>query len=263
MAWWVLTLLYNSRAWTSLFTQAETNLADHLFMAWATWQPARTPIYRTVRGTTIWCGYKYIWDTPHIVEQNESGDTHTHTFAVAPLHPTDHVWYYLFAIAGPYGQPCQSALIHIEPPEIPMPSARIFHSVDQTIPATTFTYLTFDSELWDDGGFHSPAAPTRLTIPQTGLYAVGCCARFLTAVQANASCAIRQNGNQTIAYESHFISATGWAGAGFNLHTTMRFLAGDYLQIQVYNAAAGNKDIAADQLYSPHFWIVYLGPYPT
>lgn len=263
MPWWILTLLHNSRAWTSLYTLAWTNRQEHLFMAWANYKPSRKHIYRNVRGTRVFCGYQYVWDTPNLAEHDQSGDTYTHTFRVAPLQPTDHVWYYLFSFPGPYGLQCQGPLIHIHPPEIPMPSARVFHSVTQTIPQWTPTYLTFDSELWDDGNFHDPAAPDRLTISEPGLYEIGCGFRWTTYFAHNTSCAIRRNGVNTIAFHTHAVSATGWAGAAFTLHTTMRLQAGDFLQVQVYSSNAFPSDIPNDQLFSPHFWIAQIGPYPA
>jgi len=263
MTWWVLTLLYNSRAWTTLYTLAWTNRPAHQFMAWANYKPARRKVYKNVRGVSVHCGYRWIWDTPNITEQSESGDTYTHTFMLGALGPTEHVWYYLFSPAPDLSRQCQGPLIHIEPPEIPMLSARIFHSVAQIIPHWTPTYLTFDSELWDDGDFHGAANPTRITIPEAGLYAIGASARFLTSFAHNCSMAIQFKRTDRIAYESHTVSDTGWAGAAFNLHTIMRFVAGDWLEVQVYSSKAGDAEIVNDQLYSPHFWVARIGPYPA
>ncbi|GAH66701.1 unnamed protein product, partial [marine sediment metagenome] len=116
MTWWVL---LSSKAFpqpTSLRVVATTNLFDHLFMAWSYYRPSRTPIYRTIRGLRVHCGYKYVWDTPFITEQNESGDTFLHTFDSSDLTPATTIWYYLFAPEGPYGSQIQGPLRHVELP---------------------------------------------------------------------------------------------------------------------------------------------------
>lgn len=116
---WAFTFLQNIRSWTTLATWASTHVETHLFMAWSHYKPAREPIYRVVRGKTVHCGYKYIWDTPIIREQQEEGDTYHHNFALSNLLPEWHIWYYIFSPIGPYGLECQGPLTHIPPVEIP------------------------------------------------------------------------------------------------------------------------------------------------
>jgi len=116
MVWWILTYLDNYRPPHLLHVLAQTNLQAHLFMKWSTIKPARRPVYKRVRGVNIWCGYQYIWDTPHLVEQTQPGNTFTHLFGSIPLAATDHVWYYLFSIGeAPYKE-CQGPLVHVPPP---------------------------------------------------------------------------------------------------------------------------------------------------
>lgn len=118
MGWWVLTYLDNDRDLYSLHVLSKTNHPAHLMMAWSTIKPARSPIYRIVRGARIFCGWKYIWDTPNLTEQSQPLDTFTHTFGPIDLQPTDHVWYLLSSTRTLYERYCQSALIHVPPPEL-------------------------------------------------------------------------------------------------------------------------------------------------
>ncbi len=118
MTWWVLTYLDNNRSQNSLTALAKTNHPAHLFMAWSTIKPASTPVYRSIRGKLIECGRKYVWNTPHLVEQSQSLDTFTHTFTTTPLQPHDHVWYFLFSPKLLYERFCQSPLIHVPPFEL-------------------------------------------------------------------------------------------------------------------------------------------------
>ena len=115
MTWWTLTDQRHTRHAGHLNVHANTNHDDHLFMAWALYKPARTPIFKTTRGITRLCGYKYIWDTPHIEQQIQPGDTTYHSFQVAALSPLRHLWFYLFAPGGPYGLQIQGPLTHVLP----------------------------------------------------------------------------------------------------------------------------------------------------
>lgn len=116
MTWWVLTYHDHSRTPDHLFVVTRTNHPCHLFMAWATHEPARRPIHRIVRGKRVFCGYKYIWNTPNLTEQNESLHTFYHTFGPIPLASTDHVWYFLSSVRTLYERYCQSPLFHVPPP---------------------------------------------------------------------------------------------------------------------------------------------------
>lgn len=263
MTWWVLSLLYNSRAWTTLYTLAWTNREAHLFMAWANYKPARHKVYKNVRGAMIHCGYRWIWDTPNLTEQSEPGDTYTHTFRLAALGPPDHIWYYLFSPAPDLTRECQGPLIHIEPPEIPMPSARLTHSVNQLAPNHNITEVTFDTELWDDGDFHSGANPERLTAPLRGLYAVGASLMLTTFANASWWVAIRKTPGTLIVNHAHLIGDTGWGGAFISLQTLIDLDIGDFLTVEFYHNYVNDKEIVAYAASSPIFWLAYLGPNPT
>lgn len=110
--WWILTSQDTYRTHNSLSVIATTDKATHVFMAWAYHKPARHPIYRTVRGRRIQCGYKYIWDTPTIANQTTWGKTLRHTFSLTALTPAATIWYYLFSPNGPYGLQIQGPLSH-------------------------------------------------------------------------------------------------------------------------------------------------------
>lgn len=118
MGWWVLTFLENFRTLHHLNVLAGTNRPTHLTMAWARHAPARQAVYRTVRGKRVFCGWKYIWDTPNLTEQLQPGTTYDHTFGPLSLASMDHVWYVLHSPGIAPGTFCQSPLIHVWPPEL-------------------------------------------------------------------------------------------------------------------------------------------------
>lgn len=118
MNWWILTHHGDSRSLHHLFVVVRTNHPAHLYMAWDRIPPTRRPLWRTVRGTLIFCGYTYWWLDPTITQQNEPLNTFYHTFGPLTLASTDHVWYYLLSLATPSQRACQSALFHVFPPEV-------------------------------------------------------------------------------------------------------------------------------------------------
>lgn len=262
MIWWVLTYLDNYRPPLSLTVLAATNLGAHLFMKWSKFKPRRTPVYKRVRGVNVWCGYRYIWDTPNLVEQSQPGITFEHLFDVEGLHDTDHVWYYLFSIGETPYKECQGPLIHVFPPEEPLPSARVYHSVAQVCPTGVFTILTFDSYLWDNYRFHDPGDPTKLTMPIGALFAFGASARLVTGTAMRLSLSIRINASYDIAYHSHQCSATDFGGGRLSLHSIMAMRPGDFIQCRIYHTAGLDRNIESVAEYSPHFWVAQIGPYP-
>lgn len=116
---WTLTRTYHFATFTSLLVVANTNVADHLFMAWAYHKPRRVPIYRRRRGVNILCGYKYVWDTPFVAEQLEENDTLEHSFFLPNLPRASTIWFYLNAPDGPYGLEIQGPLMWVTLPVLP------------------------------------------------------------------------------------------------------------------------------------------------
>lgn len=125
MTWWVFTRHDITVAETSITIVVDTSTPDHLFTSWAYHQPRRAKVYKTVRGVLIHCGYEYIWDTPTIVEQTESGDTTEHTFYLENLTKLSTIWWYTWAPDGPYGLQCQGPLLHRELPGV-VPTGVLF-----------------------------------------------------------------------------------------------------------------------------------------
>jgi len=132
--WWVLTDQETVPFATALQVNATTNVADHLFMAWEYYKPARHPIYKTVRGLLVLCGYKWVWDTPQIAEQELDGDTIDHTFNLPDLKPASTIWFYLFAPDGPYGLEIQGPLTSVTLPAAGPPPQPISPPITWNIP---------------------------------------------------------------------------------------------------------------------------------
>lgn len=126
--------------------------------------------------------------------------------------------------------------------------SRVYKSADQTIPDTTTTTVTFDTESYDTDGFHSTVTNTgRLTIPggKAGNY----------IVVANLAWASNATGYRIISI-NHFNSAdtqlvqvldsrSAVNGAGTR-HTTSYnadFSDGDYVTMAVVQTSTGNLNV--------------------
>lgn len=124
--WWILVGQGIEVGFTWLRIFASTDVEDHLYMAWATWPPTQREIWRIVRGVRIFCGIKYIWDTPNISEQAEEGDTLIHRFFISGLPTMATIWWYLNAPGGPYGLEIQGPLQHTDLLQLPAWSTRAY-----------------------------------------------------------------------------------------------------------------------------------------
>lgn len=144
-----------------------------------------------------------------------------------------------------------------------MPSARIFSSIDQSIPDDANTLVSFNSTLWDDGGFYNPAQPTRLTAPLNGRYSIGCCLRLITTLASAFRAQLRRGGSDVILQHTHHHPGFGFDTYTISMHTEQRLLAGHYIEVLAYHSAGIARFIDAQPHFSPHFWIAYLGPYPA
>lgn len=261
MSWWVITKLIHFIGSASLSVLATTNSEDHLFMSWAYNQPRKQPIYITVRGVEKFCGWLYIWDTPNIVEQQETGDTLTHTFILPHLLPHSTLWYYLHAPGGPYGLEIQGPLTRVSLAVTEDISVRAWSPIDQTIPINTWTPLNFITSLWDTDTMHDPVlAPTKITINSPGKYQISGNLQYVDTTGQVILLRIMLNDTTPIAQ----IQMLSFDGAPVTLTSicisTLYILeVGDYLTLETYHdGPLANYDIQSVSLYSPAFMAILI-----
>ncbi|GAI81679.1 unnamed protein product, partial [marine sediment metagenome] len=124
--WWIIVGQGIERGFTWLRIFASTDVEDHLYMAWATYPPVEREIWRIVRGVRVFCGIKYIWDTPNIAEQTDEGDTLVHRFYISGIPAMSTIYWYLNAPGGPYGLEIQGPLQITELLRLPAWSTRAY-----------------------------------------------------------------------------------------------------------------------------------------
>lgn len=242
--WWTLTQLNNYPTSTTLRVEAITNFADHLFMKWAYHKPRRFPIYRTVRGTTVLCGYKYIWDTPNLAEQQQSGDTLEHTFSLSGLTPGSTIWYYLMAPGGPYSLEIQGPLVNVRLTWPMPPACSITRSAGFPVPHATLTVVPFNVESFDTDDMWAPAPnPSRITVNTAGIYVVTAMARWQPTSGGRRMLEINLNGVPNILRVELGSPASLPAEAVQCMSIVYDFAAGEYIELQAYQSSGGSINI--------------------
>jgi hypothetical protein len=137
--------------------------------------------------------------------------------------------------------------------------ARVTNSANISLTNNTVTALTFDTERWDTGNFHSTSSNTsRFTAPTAGLYEIGGCVRFAANATGQRNIRIRLNGTSDLAFVN-IPTSSATAVTILTVSTLYQLSATDYVELVALQNSGGalNAELSAD--YSPEFWIVRLG----
>lgn len=139
--------------------------------------------------------------------------------------------------------------------------ARVFNDANISIGTSgTAQTLTFNSERFDTGNFHSTSSNTsRLTAPTAGLYYVGANVQFDANVTGIRRAAIQVNGSGFIADDSRKAADSGGFPTWVNVSTVYHLDATDYVEAVVQQSSGGALNVIASAARSPEFWIVRLG----
>lgn len=144
------------------------------------------------------------------------------------------------------------------------PACRVYRSSSQSINSGALTAITFDTERYDTDTMHSTSVNTnRVTFNTAGLYDVGAniswqadtdYTRRIAYLQVNAAAIIARRSDESPAHA--LANAEDW-----NLNTTWKMAAGDYIELIVYQTNTSNNadNIVASSAYSPEIWATWTG----
>jgi hypothetical protein len=143
------------------------------------------------------------------------------------------------------------------------PAARVRRAATQSIASgAAFAAVSFDTEIFDQGGnFWDPAFPTRLTIPQDGMYIFGGCGLWAANATGTREIGFRINGSTVIQLNDQPTDTinggtnTPWQSVGYQKRLGM----GEYLELVVRQESGGALNLNAEADDSIVFWIVYAG----
>ena len=140
---------------------------------------------------------------------------------------------------------------------------RLTKSAPQTIATSTNTKLTFDTETYDTDSYHSTVTNTsRITIPsgKTGYYNVIASVIWAFNSGSYRDLKIFKNGNNLV----HIITGdpgTTYPNVNMLLVDALHLTAGDYIEMDAFQATGGNLDIQSNAQYQggTRFEAYYLG----
>jgi hypothetical protein len=137
-------------------------------------------------------------------------------------------------------------------------AARVYNNANISVPDSAATALTFNSERFDTGGFHSTSANTnRLTIPETGYYMIGAGVEFSANGTGDRIVTIRNSAGVSVVSESAG-PATASQNTRLSPSTYIYALAGEWFEVAVFQASGGALNVLYTAERSPEFWIVKL-----
>jgi hypothetical protein len=138
---------------------------------------------------------------------------------------------------------------------------RLRNSAAQAVANSTVVPITFDTETYDVGGYHSVAALTsRITIPagKDGYYLVAGTVEFASTAGGQRFVAIYLNGATFIAIEDQ-INVANQGASRVAVTTEYHLVAGDFVELVAFQDSGGSINSVANDPWSPIFWCDYRG----
>lgn len=135
--------------------------------------------------------------------------------------------------------------------------ARVYDSGTQSIPNNTYTALTFNSERWDYGTYHSTVSnTTRLTVPVNGLYMVTGGVAYASNATGQRALGIRVNGSSLYALER--VDTINGQVPFLNVSTIVKLTAGDYVELMAWQNSGGSLNTSVNSAITSEFAINML-----
>jgi hypothetical protein len=133
--------------------------------------------------------------------------------------------------------------------------ARATATANQSIPNNAGTAITFDSEVYDTGSYHSNTTnPSRFTVPANGIYSITAMVNFAGNGGLNIGW-LMVNGTTTIALQDMYGS---FNTSTINLSTIVNLNANDYVELIAYQNSGAAVNATKQTAYAPMFTIERL-----
>lgn len=193
---------------------------------------------------------------------------------VATVAPVDHdtIWihslngvvptldfYYLARFAGTLAADGK-AVYTVEPTGFS--GARVYNSGNLSITSGVTTDVTFDSEDYDTGGYHSTSVNTNLlTVPSDGYYHFGAQINFGgTAFALGIRTVLLYANNLPVAYvEVDAVEHDVSTNTNLNLSVDVRLTAGQAAKVKVFQSSGSNCALQGGSGFGISAWIHRMG----
>jgi hypothetical protein len=140
-----------------------------------------------------------------------------------------------------------------------VPRCRLTNSAAISLTTGINTTLTFDTEVFDDGGMHSTSTNTaRITVPTggSGLYIIGGNVEFASNSTGVRSAFIVLNGSTSLAIVSS--PAASASVTRLSVSTIYALNDGDYVELKAQQSSGGALNLNSSSDNSPIFWACWL-----
>ncbi len=135
----------------------------------------------------------------------------------------------------------------ISPRKLTGLGCKVYNSAAQAIPTATPTFLTFDTERWDQGGFfNSGVSTSKVYAPYAGIYDVVAYAEFAASAVGNYRSIVMYL-NAAGGQNQLLVPIAGGSNTQVCVSTSYRLSAGDYLQVSVKQDSGGNLNVNAGE----------------
>lgn len=136
--------------------------------------------------------------------------------------------------------------------------ARVYHSVNQSIPNLTTVFLAFDGQNYDTDNIHDTVINNnRLTCKTPGYYYIFASPSWDTNGVGHRNTQLRLNGTLYLAH-THQITIAGFYW-GILCFTEYYLALNDYVECGVYQSSGGALNVMALNNYSPIFGMRRVG----
>lgn len=137
-----------------------------------------------------------------------------------------------------------------------LPGARVFNSANISIPDSTNTTLTFDSERFDTDTIHSTSSNQgRLTATTAGVYIITGHVTWAANATGYREVFIKLNGTTTIAESTH--NANVGATTHQSIATIYKLAAADYVELRVNQTSTAALNVTTNGNFSPEFAMMW------
>jgi len=141
-----------------------------------------------------------------------------------------------------------------------IPAVHVTGPGNGSIPNSTHTALTLDTERYDTAAMHSPSANrSRLTAPVDGVYLVAAQVQW-AAGSGYRELTLRKNEGNPIAITSDALTSA--QAVAQDVTTQVRLQAGDFVEALVYQTSNAPLNVLKLDDYSPEFTMTWLAPGP-
>lgn len=122
------------------------------------------------------------------------------------------------------------------------PKCSVFNSAVQSVPTSTDSILTANSERYDNDGCHSTISQTsRTTIQTAGRYLLNANCKFLANATGVRKVEFLING--TTVLNGMLVGAANGTDTDLQATRTWTFAVGEYVEVRAYQSSGGNLDV--------------------